>query len=248
RVHLSYAAYAAGFRIADVEVGFTLEPATYRVELAHRTTGMIGFFFRGNSFSVADGVWQSDRAQPHRYRSQGVWRGTPRLTLIDYERGQPVVRQLVPPNDEEREPVPPQLQKDTIDTLSAMASLVRTVRATGRCDGSARLYDGRRASEITARTAGQEIVPITSRSVFAGQALRCDVDGRMLAGYMRSDDRDAAARPIRGTAWLADAVPGAPKLPVQLAFHSRWLGEVTLYLRAAGPSHDGRIVEWRSGS
>ena len=79
-----------------------------------------------------------------------------RLAEIAYHQGKPVVRQLVPPNTDEREPVPDSLQANTIDTLSALAQLIHVVAETGRCDTTVRTYDGRRAVEIEAHTVGVE--------------------------------------------------------------------------------------------
>jgi hypothetical protein len=243
RVTLSYSIYAAGLNVANVEIGVSLDSLSYRVELAHQTNGLVGFFLRGSSFTQVDGSWQRNRPLPRRFRSEGIWRGERRLSLVEYERGQPLVRILVPPNDAEREPVPPEWQADTIDSLSAVAGLVRQVQQTGRCDGKARVFDGRRASEITARSAGDEIIPISSRSSFAGRAVRCDFTGEQRAGFLRSDNPKDARRPLSGSAWLAETVPGTARLPVRLTFDTRWFGNATMYLTSAGPSQDGRIAE-----
>jgi hypothetical protein len=37
-----------------------------------------------------------------------------------------------------------------------------------------------------------------------------------------------------GTAWFASLVPGGPKIPVRIAFHTRWFGEATMYLANHG--------------
>ena len=42
------------------------------------------------------------------------------------------------------------LQANTMDTLSALAELIRMVDATGRCEATAHTYDGRRAVAIEA--------------------------------------------------------------------------------------------------
>ena len=41
-------------------------------------------------------------------------------------------------------------------------------------------------------TGGWEVLPSEARSVFAGEALRCDFGGRLLAGFMLEGDRRAA--------------------------------------------------------
>ena len=85
--------------------------------------------------------------------------------------------------EKEREPVPVSVQQNSVDSLSALALLIRRVADTGRCEASARMFDGNRASEITAHTAGDEVLAPTTLSSFSGKTLRCDFLGQMLAGF-----------------------------------------------------------------
>jgi hypothetical protein len=202
----------------------------------------VGFFRRSGTFSVAEGTWQRDHASPRHFRTEGTARSQPRITVMDYLGGQPLIRRLVPPNEGERETVPPGLQANSVDPLSALAELIRTVHRTGRCEGAGRIYDGRRASEITARTVGEETVPPSSRSVFAGRALRCDFVGQMIAGFNLGEGKKGASQPFAGSAWLAEVIPGTMKIPTRVQFETRWFGHTTLYLTAFGISPDGRLT------
>jgi hypothetical protein len=238
----NYETYAAGVPIADVESELSLGPRNYRLTLGYQTTGVVGFFFRGHQSNLVTGTWHGLQASPLRFTGEGSWRGADRRADIDYQDGKPAIRQLVPANDAEREPVPEALQANTIDTLSALAELIKVVDATGRCETTVHTYDGRRAVEITAHTAGEETLDPTTRSSFAGKALRCDFAGRMLAGFMFGDDRERDSRPMHGSAWLAPLAPGGPKLPVRMAFETRWFGEATMYLTATGPTADLKLA------
>jgi hypothetical protein len=168
----------------------------------------------------------------------GHLRGTDRLTRLDYVDGNPVVHALSPPVEQERTPVPPAQTAHTIDTLSAVALLIRQVGQTGTCGGSVTTFDGRRLATQTARAGGEEILPPTDRSIFSGKAFRCDLVGQQLAGFVRNEDEDDLKKPRVGAAWLANLVPGAPPVPVKVIFENKILGKVTLYLTAVtgGPS------------
>jgi len=227
---LHYVAFTAGFRVLDLQVSLALDESGYAVATELRTVGLIGAFFGGDSRSVVRGVWQGGSVLPEQYDSRGRWNGQNRVTTIDYQQGQPVVRALLPANEREREPVPAALQSGTVDSLSAMVALVRNVSTSGHCDGSVRIFDGRRLSDVTAHTAGVQVLPPTGRSVFKGAALRCDFDGRLIAGFRYDDDRARAARPQHGVAWLAAAVPGGPIVPVRIQFQTPLLGQSTMYL------------------
>ena len=232
---LAYATTVAGLTVMMTEADVEMTNTGYRVDIATRTAGTYGLLFRGETRTLAMGMWAGNMVAPQRYAVSGNWRGTPRRTLMDYNTSQPEILRLEPPNADEREPVPAALQRDTIDTISAAALLTRQATLTSSCDGSTRTFDGRRLFEVTSRTGGWESAATDPAWASFGSVLRCNFEGRMLAGFLMDGDRDAAARPQRGTAWLARVAPEAPLLPVRIAFEIRWLGAATMSLVAARP-------------
>ena len=234
-VRVGYAAYAKGLNFLNLEAEYAITPRDYRVHLAYRTAGTIGALFRGEQETRVEGRFVGDRPAPARFFSAGHFRGQQRVTQIDYPAGAPVIRQLQPPNDQEREPVPEAMQAGTVDTISAMAQLVRQVNATGRCEGRSTTFDGRRLSSLSVSTAGQEVLESTPRSSYSGPALRCEIEGRLLAGFRTDDKRDEAARPRRGSAWFARVRPDGPLVPVRLTFEAPFAGSATMYLVAPAP-------------
>jgi Protein of unknown function (DUF3108) len=241
-LHASYETYAAGLHVAEVDSGFSFGPWNYQMDLGYHTTGMVGLFFRGHQFDRVTGSWHDRRAAPSEFVGQGTWRGVDRLAVIEYRQGKPVISQLLPPNADEREPVPDALQEHSIDTLSALAELIHVVAETGRCETTVRTYDGRRAVEIVAHTAGEEMLEKNNRSSFSGKTLRCDFSGRMLAGFKFDDDRARDSKPMHGSAWLAAVVAGEPPLPVRMAFETRWFGDAIMYLTKIGPETEPKVA------
>jgi hypothetical protein len=241
-LHATYETYAAGVHVAEVDTGLSFGPRDYQMNLSYHTTGLVGLFFRGHQFDRVNGRWRGQHAAPSEFIGQGEWRGVERLADIGYLDGRPTIRHLMPPNTDEREPVPDTLQANSIDTLSALAELIHVVQETGRCEATVRTYDGRRAVEIEAHTAGEEILAADRRSSFAGKTLRCDFKGRMLSGFKFDDNRERDSKPMHGTAWLAPVVPGNPPLPVRMAFETRWFGDAVMYLTGIGPGAGLRIA------
>ncbi len=208
---MGYAAYAAGLNVLTMQAAFRVAPASYRVRLVLDTAGMFGAVVHSHSDSVSQGGFSGPRAVPQRFYSWGDTRGTRRITQIDYPGGEPRVVQLLPPiSADDREPVPPAQTAGTIDSLSAMAELIHVVATTGACDGTARMFDGRRLSELTAHTAGREVLEPSGRSSFSGPALRCDFEGRQLAGFVHDAPESELKRVQHGTAWMAALQPGGP--------------------------------------
>jgi hypothetical protein len=227
-----YTGYSHGLTVLKLTGSLTLTQGAYAAHVSFHTAGFIGFVVHSDNDSQVRGVFQGSAAAPSLFIGSGNLRGTKRATRIEYKDGNPVITLLTPPNERERSLVATADTLHTIDTLSAAAVLVRTVAATGRCDGSATTFDGRRLSILTSHTTGEVTLPPTGRSIFSGAALRCDFDGRQTGGFVTNENEDSLRKPRHGTAWLAPILPNAPPVPVRVIFDNKILGEVTLYLTA----------------
>lgn len=233
-LHLSYALYGHGFHVMDVEADLTLSGDSYRISLHDRTTGLVGLLVRSDVTSIADGRFDGLQVQPYGFSSSGRSRGAERVVRIAYAGGDPQVLELSP-IDSDRDPVAAAAAARSIDSLSAVVALVRSASRTGRCDGTARLFDGLRLSTLQARTVGQQTLPADARSAYAGQALRCDFVGQQIGGFLHDADEARKHRPQQGSAWLAVPRPGAPLLPVRVVFQTPRFGDATLFLTRVAP-------------
>jgi len=229
-IRATYEMYAAGLHVAEISAAFSLGPGKYAVRLSYHTTGLVSWFRQGHQVNSVAGTWDHGQPQPEQFHGDGVWQGEANATLIDYVRGEPVIEHLVSPPGDKREPIPPDLEANSIDSLSALALLIRRVQDTGRCEASAHTFDGRRVSDISVRTAGEEILGRSDLAIFTGTALRCDFVGHMVAGFLDRDNTPASRRPLRGAAWLASLVPDGPPIPVRMDFDTHWFGEAHMYL------------------
>ncbi len=230
---VEYTGYSHGFIVLKLAGTIALLQNGYTAHVSFHTAGMAAWMVRVENDSQVHGTFQGSQAVPVLFEGSGNLRGSKRVTRISYQDGNPVIQTLTPPVERERSAVPPEQTRHTIDTLSAVAMLIHDVAQTGACEGGATTFDGRRLSTQTVHTTGQEMLPQTGRSVFHGQALRCDFDGRQLGGFVNDENEDALRKPKHGTAWLAAVLPGAPPVPVRVAFDNKLLGPVTLYLTSA---------------
>jgi hypothetical protein len=223
-----YEIRAAGLAMLRAEVTIDLDGTQYRVISRMRSAGLGSVLSRSDSVTSVEGRWRGADPVPARYRMQGLWRGDQRTVAMDWASpGQPVVNRLEP-EEPEREPVPEALRRGTVDTLSAMAKLARAVALTGRCEGSAAVYDGRRRTDIRAWTEGMERLPGSGPA--AGEALRCGFESRLLAGARLDRDAEEARKPQLSTAWLGRPQPGLPAIPLRIDLPGRWFGGLRVVL------------------
>jgi hypothetical protein len=210
-----YALTLAGVRVMEAQITFDILGPRYRVETRIRSRGLATMISRGDQVTRSEGAWRGNDPVPLRYSSQGSWRGTARQVAIDYVAGEPRVTTLVPTEDMPRTPIPRADLRGTVDSLTALASLARVVDRTGRCEGSARMFDARRLSVLVARTHGQ-----------AEDGLHCSVESRQLGGIPTDRDPDAASQPQTVEAWFARPEEGGPAVPLRVQLASRWWGRM----------------------
>ena len=227
-----YALSTLGLHLLDLSTHAELTPFGYAITAHSRTAGLIGVLAHSDVTSVASGRFDGVHVQPDRYASTGRSRGANRTTQIAYPAHDPVV-EVLQPAEPEREPVPPADSRGSIDTLSAIVGLSRQVALTGRCDGTALVFDGHRLSRLEAHTVGIQPVPNPSGAGFSGSALRCDFTSRQLAGFLHDANRARLMKPLHGSAWLAAPVLGAPVAAVRVTLESPLFGTATLTLTRA---------------
>jgi hypothetical protein len=227
----SYALYVLGLRMADGQAHLAYDQAGYRMEIHVRTTGAAAIFVQGQQNSAVDGAWNALKPDPHIVNSVGTWNGDPHRLVISFASGAPEVTTLLPPDKKKREPIPPAMLHDAVDIQSAIAALVRQVAVTGSCERTARTFDGRRLTAVSAHDAGEDRLAPTERSSFSGLAKRCTFDIRQVSGFEHDEsDREAAAKTRHATAWLARLTSDGPMLPVRIDMEARWVGETQLLL------------------
>ena len=228
-IRLSYTLYGHGFHVLNVVVDLRLSGAGYSVRLNDRTAGFLGLMLHTDVTSTATGRFTSAGVRPVRFESTGYSRGAQRQTVLEYVDGNPSVRVLTP-SEPRRDRVDPAQTTGSIDTLSAMADMMREVQQDGRCDGHATVFDGLRLTQVSARTVGQQTVPPDGRSPYGGSALRCDFVSLQTGGFLHNDEEARLRKPQHGSAWVAPVGQNLPALPVRITFENPKLGLATMFL------------------
>lgn len=232
-VEASYAVSQSGIAVMDVRIVIDVSGDRYRLSSLARSRGIGRLFLPHQQVAEAEGGLAGRDVLPLRYRTEGEWRGSLRRTVLEYLGRTPRLAVLEPPEGPDRIPVRPEEADGTIDVLSAMLRLSRDAAATGRCDLSGAVYDGRRRLEWSSRTLGVGAPPVPG---FRGEALRCGLESRLVAGFRRGDDPARAGRPRQAEAWLAVLGADRPPLPLRVEFPSTFLGAFRMDLVRVGPS------------
>lgn len=241
---LTYSLHVGGVHVLDADARLGLGPDGYQAGMAMQTDGFLGQVAAWKTDIRAQGRWAGPLPRPHRFTAHGSWRDEPRLTTVDYTPdGLPTLTLADPVPEKEREPVPEELRRDTVDPVSAVVAVLDRVAKQGDCDLTVPVYDGRQRYDLIFATAGETVLEASDLSIHAGRALSCTVRYKPLAGRwkqarpQRDRDREGAARkdtPVM--LYIAPIADGGPPVPVRLEMDSP-LGAVKLHL--TGMRQDG---------
>jgi len=232
-IEADYAVIQSGVTVMEIRLTVELRADRYRVATLSRARGLGRLFLPREQIAEAEGGLAGREVLPALYRTEGEWRGTPRRTLMEFIDRTPRLARLEPPEGPDRIPVPPEETVGALDGLSALVRLSRAAAETGRCDLTGAVFDGRRRLEWSSRTIGTGRAPVPG---FAGEALRCALESRLVAGFRRGDDPARAGQPRQAEAWLAVLGDGKPPLPLRVEFPSTFLGAFRLDLMRLGTS------------
>ncbi|MGG5818446.1 DUF3108 domain-containing protein [Falsiroseomonas sp. HW251] len=245
----TYEVQAAGMVVMELEAEIETSGDRYRVETRLRTRGLATLVASGEQVTRADGAFAGGAARPSGFTSEGVWRGRMRRIALAWQGLVPRVVELTPPETDEREPIPEPLRHGTMDVLSFALTVGRQA-AQGGCGTEASVYDGRRLTAYRASGTSRDRIPPWG-GAWQGEAMRCEVVGRIVGGFRHDMDRVRAAEPQRATAWMAAPYAGAPVVPVRMDIPTRWFGTANAVLLKAEPvlprrAESGQPVERRT--
>lgn len=232
---MTYSLNVLGVPVAEATLAVDLTKTQYRISLRYHTTGAASLLSGDHLEDLSSGTFDHDGPVPVDATANIRARGQDRTVHLLYRGATPVIAAISPPNETEREDVPPKAREHTIDPLSATAAILHQAAETGRCDVTRRTYDGRRLEQFLARTTGEEAVSASIHSHFSGPALRCDYTSEVMAGFRTDNQRAEDSRIRGGTLWLAPLLPNYPRLPIRGEVDIRLLGRATMYLTAVRP-------------
>ncbi|MEE8334674.1 MAG: DUF3108 domain-containing protein [Alphaproteobacteria bacterium] len=237
---LDYRVYVGGFPTADIVYDTRVKPDGYTMKLRLDARGIIEWLFTWNMTAESEGRLVDGRVVPVRAISRSNWRGRERRIDLDFPKGggAPISSVDPIPHDDDRDPVPAALRLGTVDLAAAIVATVRAIGATGRCDNTARVFDGRRRYDLVFSHVGEGRVRATDYSAYSGPALRCGLRLVRIAGFRKKRSRLRWANTDTAILWLARVFPGTSPVLVRMELETKF-GALVGHIVAATLSGDG---------
>lgn len=239
-LNLTYTLYAGGLKVVNVGVMYHLTPNAYDIHANARTTGMWASLVPWRNMITALGTVDEKGVHPTGARYDDAWREKLHTTEFSFNKG--VAAAVITPArrpDGRSIPTTEQLT-GALDPLSAVVNVLAQGGAQG-CQGKVAAFDGRRLYNLVFTNKGVETLKPNSYSIFAGEALRCEVLFEPVAGFPKTEaragfwsarDNTKATNPL--IIWVAKPSADLPELPVRVQSTVE-LGTLVAHIRAINP-------------
>lgn len=149
------------------------EGKAYAVSGRLQSTGVAAMLRKFSYTAKANGAVSGNRYTPARYSEEADTGKRKGKSQIEYRRGVPTKVTNTPPRESK---VDPGTMGGTVDPLTSLYATLRDVDAGQECQSSVKMYDGRRATQIT-----------LSKPRRNGNRVTCAGEYRRLAGFSEKD-------------------------------------------------------------
>jgi len=198
--------------LAEAEISYASAENLYFLKSAGRTLGLLEFFFPWQGQAETKGLLENGDRRPLRHTHEGTLDENTRWTQVDWDKAGRPRTEAVPRSDPQVvTEVPESSLAGTWDPFTAVLSLLDHLTRSGRCEGTARIWDGRRRYDIVVTHLGEEDLVADRPWSYDGPAVRCAMDFHRIGGFRREtpggltqDEDDAGQRTI----WVAEIDPG----------------------------------------
>ncbi len=199
-VGLDYKIYIGGLEALAANLTIAADPARYDVEIKATTAGAIGRIFPWVIHIASKGNVAGDHLQPVEHIQRTNFQGKDRSTTLVYDgHGGFLDRKVVPdPGEDQRDPVPPEQTRDTLDIVSGVLAGLRNVDRTGSCAGRVPVFDGRRRFDLIYSDDGHKMLEPSDVAPYGGDTLKCVVKVEPVAGFWRKNQKKFFTRKVDG--------------------------------------------------
>lgn len=247
-IQADYDVYVGGVHLLDAHFFFHEEPPKYHVTAHITTHGFWNWAFPWQADLFSDGHINGARFEPALHKNTSQWNEDSKTIRMRFNDKHQIMTEFVPHEepDKNREIVTPEQTKGSLDPLSVVLQLLGDLAVNKSCAANEPAFDGKRRFDLISEDMGYGDTDPQGYGMYQGQARRCDVRFKMIAGkwldrehslFWQYMDGEKGHEPFR--IWLATLAPELPELAVRAESPSVW-GRIVVHLKswryATGPT------------
>jgi hypothetical protein len=220
---LTYLAYLAGFPVlsmtatADLPAGGqqAVGAGPYALNANIVTQGSLASLYPYRMSIAAHGRLDRAGVQPGQFHSEGTIMNKSEAVTLTYNPGGRVDIRAEPLTRQAQEATANGTANGTIDPASLVMAVVAAYADKQDCSGTYKLFDGVRRYDLAVQEAGSGTVQFYKQSFYQGPAVECTATPSLIQGFSQVA-MQSQLYPQSATIWLANAVQGAPAVPVRI--------------------------------
>lgn len=239
KLGLTYDVYAGGFKALAATLDMDLDQKAYDMALTASTQGMIGGLFPWAATYKTSGHAEEGAPVPTMHTSRSSWKEDEKIIEMRYGPQGKLLKTTTQEDNKTsvKSDFDPKLTENAVDMLTGILQIFQQTGMTEKCEGSFPVFDGKRRFDITLQDAGVEHFEKSRYSSFTGDALRCTIKVKPVAGFRKKDEKrgwlaiqaHTEERKKPPTIWLGKLNATGPMVPVRMEIASSY-GTVIAHL------------------
>ena len=191
----------------------------------------------------------ADADLPEVHRSVATWRGEEDLTEYQYGKDGSFksLRIIEASKDKSPENIDPELVKGTTDVLTATLEVMQHIQNDGKCEGTSKIFDGKRAFNLVFKHEMDEVLIPTDYNVYDGPTSRCQVEVVPAGGEWHVKPRGWMSIQEQGrqkgslpTVWFARVSDEMPAVPVKIRVKTEY---GTLFMHLTEYTNGQKVIK-----
>ena len=241
-IDLRYDVYTGGFKALYADFDIKSDTGAYDIALEARTQGVIGGLFPWQGFYRTAGHTKDNALVPAQYTSRSIWKKKESLTEISYGPDGEVLKTTTRDGTKTttNRDIKRELTEDSVDLLTGTLLMMQSAKITDKCKGEIPVFDGKRRYNLVLEGDEMDTIRKSDYSVFSGQALKCTLKVKPVAGFKPKDQKrgwmavqnHTLERGKPPTIWFAATEAGGPVVPVRMEINSDY-GAAVAHLTAS---------------
>ncbi|MEC8270019.1 MAG: DUF3108 domain-containing protein [Pseudomonadota bacterium] len=230
-LQLAYEVEWGNVDVATATADWVFSEDSFELVATSQTVGLTGSVRAYRGQTELTGRIEKGRYVPHRLSISGVSKNRTREAFTTWApRTGNIATQREPKLDLKKVfPLADENIDGAIDPFSAMLNALNDIARAGSCNGSERVYDGLRTSELTLHDLGTTVLEKDRPFAYEGKALVCGFVGKPTGGHQRKSRwRKKTPKPEDIQVFVSEVRP-ALFIPVRIQASSV-LGTVTARL------------------
>ena len=211
---------------------WTFTDDSYELSGTAKSEGALSLFYEFEGQNQLQGQIKDGVYLPTAFASQSSYNDDAYDVMVSWRDAEasPLYEVTPAPDLEEVYPLDEASLADVIDPFSAMLQALESLKATGSCNGTYRLFDGRRRSDFTLVDLGTATIEADRPWSYAGDVVICGAANELLGGHRRDGDYDPEEEPDYERVQISVAEVAAGRwMPVRIEV-SNFFGNVIVRL------------------